>query len=73
LRYKHGLNQYKINHAKDYAKHIMEEVSKLELLFHLSQEGHIEEEKAENGIKNWLKDIENSTKELLRYLEPRKD
>ncbi|OSY09298.1 hypothetical protein BTJ44_01261 [Bacillus mycoides] len=43
------------------------------MLFHLSQEGHIEEEKAENGISNLTKEIERSSKELLNYIEQRDD
>ncbi|MFJ8247368.1 hypothetical protein [Peribacillus asahii] len=70
---KHGLSQYRINHARDYAKYLLETVAKVELLFHLSQEGHLEEEKAENGIVNSIKEIERSTKELLGYIEQRED
>jgi hypothetical protein len=73
MNQKHGLNQYRINHARDYAKNILENTAKLEMLFHLSQEGHIEEEKAETGIKNLTKEIEESTEELMRYLEQRED
>ncbi|WP_010499939.1 hypothetical protein [Paenibacillus elgii] len=70
---KHGLNQYRINHARDYAKYILECVAKVELLFHLSKEGHIDENKAENGITNITKEIERSTQELLGYIELRDD
>jgi len=73
LKTKHGLSQYRINHAKDYAKYIIEGVSKIEILFHLSQEGHMDEEIAEKGIKYWGKEIERSTKELLGYIEQRDD
>jgi formamidopyrimidine-DNA glycosylase len=73
MKEKHGLSQYRINHARDYAKYILESVAKVELLFHLSQEGHIEEQKAENGIANTVKEIERSTKELLVYIEQRDD
>jgi len=70
---KHGLSQYRINHARDYAKYILESVAKTELLFQLSQQGHIDEVKAENGITNAIKEIDRSTKELLGYLEQRED
>ncbi|GMX64463.1 hypothetical protein Elgi_37320 [Paenibacillus elgii] len=70
---KHGLNQYRINHARDHAKYILESIAKVELLFQLSQQGHIEEIKAENGIANITKEIERSTKELLGYIERRED
>lgn len=73
MNVKHGLSQYRINHAKDYAKYILESVAKVELLFQLSQQGHIEEIKAENGITNVIKEIERSTKELLGYIERRED
>ncbi|HDR7066937.1 TPA: hypothetical protein QCW42_004043 [Bacillus cereus] len=73
MKYKHGLSQYRINHARDYARYIAECVAKIELLFHLSEEGHIEEEKAENGIANLNEEIERSTKQLLGYVEQRDD
>ncbi|ALS22232.1 hypothetical protein [Paenibacillus naphthalenovorans] len=73
MNFKHGISQYRINHARDYAKYILESVAKVELLFHLSQEGHIDEVKADNGIKSITKEIERSTKELLGYLELRDD
>lgn len=73
MKEKHGLSQYRINHARDYAKYILESVAKTELLFHLSSEGFIEEEKAENGIANLGKEIERSVKELLVYIEQRDD
>jgi hypothetical protein len=73
MKYKHGLNQYRINHVRDYARYMAEMVAKIEMLFHLSQEGHIEEEKAENGISNLTKEIERSSKELLNYIEQRDD
>ncbi|PEN97752.1 hypothetical protein CN553_11910 [Bacillus cereus] len=73
MREKHGLSQYRINHARDYARYIAECVAKIELLFHLSQEGHIEEGKAENGISNLNKEIERSTEQLLGYVEQRDD
>lgn len=73
MKYKHGLNQYKINHAKSFAQAIVQEVTKIELLFHLSQEGHIDEEKAQNGINNWIDEVENSCKELKLYLTPKQE
>ncbi|MEK5205041.1 hypothetical protein NST55_27675 [Bacillus sp. FSL R10-2789] len=73
MKYKHGLNQYRINHVRYYARYTAEMVAKIEMLFHLSQEGHIEEEKAENGISNLTKEIERSSKELLNYIEQRDD
>ncbi|MDA2437854.1 hypothetical protein PDN50_11745 [Bacillus cereus] len=51
MKEKHGLSQYRINHARDHARYIAESVAKIEILFHLSQESHIDEEKAENGIQ----------------------
>ncbi|MEK4605333.1 hypothetical protein MHH42_31265 [Bacillus sp. FSL L8-0099] len=73
MRAKHGLSQYRINHARDYARYMAEGVAKIEMLFQLSQEGHIDEEKAENGIQYWIREVESSTKELLGYIEQRDD
>ncbi|HFI2424585.1 hypothetical protein OCE55_21685 [Bacillus paranthracis] len=43
MKVKHGLSQYRLNYAKGHATYIAEMVAKVELLFHLSQEGHIYE------------------------------
>ncbi|MDA2701375.1 MULTISPECIES: hypothetical protein [Bacillus] len=73
MKEKHGLSQYRINHARDHARYIAESVAKIEILFHLSQESHIDEEKAENGIQYLTKEIERSTKDLIGYVEQRDD
>lgn len=73
MREKHGLNQYRLNYAKNHATYVAEMVAKVELLFQLSQEGHIDEEKAENGIHNLTKEIQQTTKYLLGYIEQRDD
>ncbi|EJR74849.1 hypothetical protein IK7_05450 [Bacillus cereus VD156] len=70
---KHGLNQYRINGARDYARSITEMVAKIDMLFYLSQVGHIDEEKAEIGIKNLTDVIKQDTEELLNYLKQRDD
>lgn len=73
MKVKHGLNQYRLNYAKNHATYIAEMVAKVELLFHLSQEGHISEEKAENGIHNLTEEIKQTTEYMLRYIEQRDD
>lgn len=73
MREKHGLSQYRLNYAKNHATYVAEMVAKVELLFHLSQEGNIDEEKAENGINNLTKEIKQTTEYLLGYIEQRDD
>ncbi|MDZ5608592.1 hypothetical protein U2I54_16195 [Bacillus pseudomycoides] len=73
MKNKHGLSQYRINHAKDHAVNVADKIAKVEMLFHLSQTGHIEEEKAENGISYLIEEIEDSTKYLLEYIRQRDD
>ncbi|MED1535455.1 hypothetical protein [Bacillus pseudomycoides] len=73
MKVKHGLSQYRLNYAKNHATYIAEMVAKVELLFHLSQEGHIDEEKAENGIHNLTKEIKQTAEYLLGYIEQRED
>lgn len=70
---KHGLSQGRINYAKDHARLLVDNVAKVEMLFHLSKDGHIDEEKAENGIHYLTKEIEDSSRYLLEYIRPRKD
>lgn len=70
---KHGLSQGRINYAKDHAKRLVDDVAKIEMLFHLSNDGHIDKEKAENGIHYLTKEIEDCTRYLLEYIRPRKD
>lgn len=71
MRAKHGLSQYRINCARDYARSIAETVAKINMLFYLSDVGHIEEEKAEIGIQNLTDVIKQDTEELLGYVKQR--
>ncbi|EMA6344328.1 hypothetical protein U3450_003351 [Bacillus cytotoxicus] len=73
MKVKHGLSQYRLNYAKGHATNIAEMVAKVELLFHLSQEGYIDEEKAENGIQNLTNEIKQTTEYFLGYIEQRED
>ncbi|PHF60813.1 hypothetical protein COI40_10155 [Bacillus wiedmannii] len=73
MKVKHGLSQYRLNYAKGHATYIAEMVAKVKLLFHLSQEGYIDEEKAENGIQNLTNEIKQTTEYFLGYIEQRED
>ncbi|MFJ8528517.1 hypothetical protein [Bacillus sp. NPDC094106] len=70
---KHGLSQERINLAKEYAQRISEMVAKVDMLFYLSDVGHIEEKKAELGIKNLTDVIKQDTEKLLANIEKHND
>lgn len=70
---KHGLSQYRLNYAKDYAKGFFEAVSKIEIMFQLSKEGHISEDLAGNYIKSNIDEIDRNWDYFKSYLEQRVD
>ncbi|MGM9986386.1 MAG: hypothetical protein ACI35O_04065 [Bacillaceae bacterium] len=73
MKDKHGLNQYRLNYAKGYAQGFLEMVNKIELMYQLSEQGLIDEDKTENYISNNLKELDRNWEYFKSYIEQRKD
>lgn len=74
-RSKHGTNQYRLNYAKGLAANILENVNRIEAIWQLSKGKNIsiDEEVADNLIKDLIDDTEMAWVSLKRYLEYRDD
>lgn len=70
---KHGLSQYRLNYAKDYAQNILETVNKIEMVYQMSAQGLISEEVAENYISINIKELEGNWEYFKGYIEQRED
>ncbi len=70
---KHGLTQYRLNYAKDYAQSFLETVHKIEVMFQASAEGLIDEEIAEKYISNNIEELNENWKYFKSYIEQRED
>lgn len=73
MKEKHGLSQYRLNHAKSYALNFLELVNKVEMMFQLSEQGLIDEGLAENYISNNLKELERNWEYFKGSIEQRED
>jgi hypothetical protein len=73
MKYKHGLSQYRLNHAKSQAQVILEAVNKIEIMYQMSEQGHIDEELAENYIKRNVKELDRNWEYFKSYIEQRED
>jgi len=73
MKQKHGLNQYRLNHAKDYAKLFVEKTNKIELMYHMSTEGLVDETIAENFISGHIKELDREWEEFKSYINQRED
>lgn len=73
MKGKHGLSQYRLNHAKSQAQVILEAVNKIEMMFQMSTQGHIDEELAENYISRNVKELDRNWEYFKSYIEQRDD
>lgn len=73
MKGKHGLTQYRLNYAKSYAQNFLETVSKVEMMFQLSEQGMVSEEIAENYISSNVKELDRNWEYFKGYIEQRDD
>lgn len=73
MKEKHGLSQYRLNYAKSYAQGFLETVSRVEMMFQMSEQNVIDEEVAEIYIKRMIKDINRDWEYFKSYIEQRED
>ncbi|RXZ77994.1 hypothetical protein EBB07_28455 [Paenibacillaceae bacterium] len=70
---KHGLNQYRLNYAKGYAKEFFEMVSKIELMYQLSVQGLVDDSVAESYIKRNIDELDAQWEYFKGYIEQREN
>ncbi|MCP1184987.1 hypothetical protein [Paenibacillus sp. 1781tsa1] len=73
MKGKHGLNQYRLNHAKGYAQNFLEMVSKIEIMFQMSDQGLVEDGVAERYISNNINELDRNWEYFKGYIEQRED
>lgn len=73
MKAKHGTSQYRLNHAKDYAKSFVEDVQNMELMWQLSMQEHVDETLADGYIKRSIEEIESKWEEFKSYISYRED
>jgi hypothetical protein len=73
VKAKHGLSQYRLNHAKSQAQIILEAVNKIEMVFQMSEQGHIDENLAENYIARNIEELDRNWEYFKGYIEQRDD
>jgi NRPS condensation-like uncharacterized protein len=70
---KHGLSQYRLNHAKGYAQGILETVNKIEMMYQMSLQGLVSDEFAESYISRNIKELNHNWEYFKGYIEQRED
>lgn len=73
MKSKHGLSQYRINHAKDYAKMFVEKLVKIDMMYNLSINEMIDEQTAENFISARINELDREWEEFKSYIVQRSD
>lgn len=73
MKSKHGTSQYRLNYAKGYAQSFLEDVQNIELMWQLSDQGHIDDELADSYIRNKIEKINDDWKYFKSYIEYRED
>lgn len=73
MKEKHGLSQYRLNYAKGYTNMFTEKLANIELMFNLSIEGLIDENVAENYIKENIKEMDQEWESFLSYIRQREE
>jgi len=73
MKNKHGLNQYRINHAKDYAKMFAEKIVQIELMFQLSVKDQVDEDVAEKFISSSIDELDEEFRLFKSYIDQRSD
>lgn len=70
---KHGLSQYRLNHAKSYAQNFLETVNKIEMMFQMSEQGLVDNDVAEGFISRNIKELDRNWEYFKGYIELRDD
>jgi len=73
MRVKHGLSQYRLNHAKSYVQGFLETVNKIEMMFQMSEQGLIDEEIAERYISSNIVELDRNWEYFKEYINQRED
>lgn len=73
MKSKHGTSQYRLNYAKGYAQSFLEDVQNIELMWQLSDQGHIDDKLADGYIRNKIEKINDDWEYFKSYLEYRED
>ncbi|MFK7678726.1 hypothetical protein ACI3ER_11850 [Bacillus sp. Wb] len=73
MKSKHGINQYRLNYAKGYAQNILEAVTKIEMMYHMSEQNLTDETTAENYISGQIKHLDTQWEYFKGYIEQRED
>ncbi|MGG1363588.1 hypothetical protein [Bacillus velezensis] len=70
---KHGMSQYRLNRAKNYAQSFLETVSKIEFMYQLSLQKLVDPVIAETYIARNIKEIDREWEDFKSYIEQRED
>ncbi|MEM4994897.1 hypothetical protein WKH56_20245 [Priestia sp. SB1] len=68
MKSKHGITQYRLSFVRRYAQEISEEVAKIEMVYHLSEQSLIDEKVAENYISGYIRSLEEKSKYFKGYI-----
>lgn len=71
MKEKHGLSQYRLNYAKDYAQSFLETVTNIEMVFHMSEQGLMDEKLADIYISRNIEEIDMDWAYFKGYIEQR--
>lgn len=72
-KYKHGTGRVRLNNAGSYAAIIMERVSQIHCLWHLSINENIDEAVADDSIRYLIEEVNGACESLKSALEYRDD
>ncbi|UTL74843.1 hypothetical protein [Bacillus halotolerans] len=70
---KHGLNQYRLNQARSYARSFSETVARIEFMYQLSVEKIVDTVIAESFITGNIKELDRDWEEFKQYIKQRED
>ncbi|PAD70615.1 hypothetical protein CHH83_02095 [Bacillus sp. 7586-K] len=70
---KHGTSQYRLNYAKSHAQAFVENVQRIEFMWQLSDQGHIDEKVADSYIRRMIDETVRNWEYFHSYLEYRED
>ncbi|WP_342423132.1 hypothetical protein [Paenibacillus sp. FSL E2-0178] len=73
MKDKHGLSQYRLNHAKSYAQNFLEAVNKIEMMCQMSEQGLVDYGVAEGFIARNINELDKNWEYFKGYIEQRED
>lgn len=73
LKHAHGTSQYRLNYAKGLAQAILENTQRIETIWQLSNVGQIENDLADNIIRNTIDETERFLEDYRGYLKYREN